>query len=158
MLFFKAGFFSRSLPLTACVGMVLVRVAICIVFVFASQQTQSAKKKKKKKKEKEKNPAHYVISIQISGERTAAAYVITVFTLLIYYKPRPRNYRVLHRALYNPRPQAEGCMRGVKPDNFEAEVCNIFKAGPPPPPPRVSHIMLKKFGFNAFCMSWKNHV
>ena len=47
--------------------------------------------------------------------------------LLIYYKPRPRNYRVLHRALYNPRPQAEGCMRGVKPDNFEAEACNIFK-------------------------------
>ena len=28
---------------------------------------------------------------------------------------------------YNPRPQAEGCMRGVKPDNFEAEACNIFK-------------------------------
>ena len=26
-----------------------------------------------------------------------------------------------------PRPQAEGCMRGVKPDNFEAEACNIFK-------------------------------
>ena len=25
--------------------------------------------------------------------------------LIIYYKPRPRNYRVLHRALYNPRPQ-----------------------------------------------------
>ena len=47
--------------------------------------------------------------------------------LLIYYKPRPRNYRVLHRALYNPRPQAEGCMLGVKPDNFEAEACNIFK-------------------------------
>ena len=47
--------------------------------------------------------------------------------LIIYYKPRPRNYRVLHRALYNPRPQAEGCMRGVKPDNFEAEACNIFK-------------------------------
>ena len=49
------------------------------------------------------------------------------FCLIIYYKPRPRNYRVLHRALYNPRPQAEGCMRGVKPDNFEAEACNIFK-------------------------------
>ena len=47
--------------------------------------------------------------------------------VIIYYKPRPRNYRVLHRALYNPRPQAEGCMRGVKPDNFEAEACNIFK-------------------------------
>ena len=47
--------------------------------------------------------------------------------IIIYYKPRSRNYRVLHRALYNPRPQAEGCMRGVKPDNFEAEACNIFK-------------------------------
>ena len=51
----------------------------------------------------------------------------SIKNLIIYYKPRPRNYRVLHRALYNPRPQAEGCMRGVKPDNFEAEACNIFK-------------------------------
>ena len=42
-----------------------------------------------------------------------------------YCKPRPRNYRVLHRA-YNPRPQADGCMLGVKPDNLSASACNIL--------------------------------
>ena len=58
-------------PLTACVGMVLV----------AQADTVYSKKKRKKKKKIKKTPARYVISIQISGERTAAAYVITVFTL-----------------------------------------------------------------------------
>ena len=61
------------------------------------------------------------------GKLSFVHYTIVYYTILIYYKPRPRNYRVLHRALYNPRPAASGCMRGVKPDNFEAEACNIFK-------------------------------
>ena len=50
-------------PFSACVGMVLV----------AQADTVYSKKKK---------PARYVISIQISGERTAAAYVITVFYVI----------------------------------------------------------------------------
>ena len=58
-------------PFSACVGMVLV----------AQADTVYSKKKKKKEKEKKKTPARYVLSIQISGERTAVAYVITVFTL-----------------------------------------------------------------------------
>ena len=52
---------------------------ICICFIKVGKSTDTVYKKKKKK-EKEKKPARYVISIQISGERTAAAYVITVFT------------------------------------------------------------------------------
>ena len=62
------------------VCIVLYCICICVCLKKASQQTQSTKKKKKKKKRK-KNPARYVISIQISGERTAAAFVISVFTL-----------------------------------------------------------------------------
>ena len=62
-----------------------VRVAVCIVLYLyllkVGKSTDTVYSKKKKKKIKKKNPARYVISIQISGERTAAAYVITVFTL-----------------------------------------------------------------------------
>ena len=56
-------------PFTACVGMVLVA------------QADTVYSKKKKKEKENKKPARYVISIQISDNRTAAAYVITVFTL-----------------------------------------------------------------------------
>ena len=56
-------------------------VLYCICIVGKSTDTVYSKKKKKKKRKRKKNPARYVISIQISGERTAAAYVITVFTL-----------------------------------------------------------------------------
>ena len=79
-------------PLPACVGMVFVRVAlcsvlygivycICICLIKVGKSTELNRHSLLKKKKKKKNPARYVISIQISGERTAAAYVITVFTL-----------------------------------------------------------------------------
>ena len=70
-------------PLPACVGM--VRVAICIVLYLyllkVGKSTDSLLKKRKYEKKIKKTPARYVISIQISGERTAAGFVITVFTL-----------------------------------------------------------------------------
>ena len=60
-------------PFSACVGMVLVTQADSLL--------KKKKRKKRKKKKIKKTPALYVISIQISGQRTAVAYVITVFTL-----------------------------------------------------------------------------
>ena len=63
-----------------------VQVSVCIVlylylFKVGKSTDTVYSKKKRKEKEKKKNPAHYVISTQISGERTAVAYVISVFTL-----------------------------------------------------------------------------
>ena len=63
-------------------------VLYCVLYLYLfkiGKSTDTVLLKQKKiepiRKRKEKNPVRYVLSIQISGERTAAAYVITVFTL-----------------------------------------------------------------------------